>query len=277
MTDHVTMRSRRPAQLVIDELLRQHGATPPRSALARFFGVSPLAADSVSWYLGATGEIEVGRILAQLPPEWTVFHALPIGTKNTDLDHLVVGPGGVFTINTKHHSGNTVWVGKRTVMINGRKYPYLRAAESEANKVTKLIQERMPLAAPARPLIVVVDPKTLTIKERPERVTVLTAQQLRRWLTKRPQVLSSQDLAQLVEIFDNPASWRQELAANPGGESLRFDVLHAEVRSAHTRRVVWSLAGALAVFGAAWAFLVGGGVAWFISTMTGLFGSVGAG
>ncbi|KQV06559.1 hypothetical protein ASC63_03790 [Leifsonia sp. Root112D2] len=271
------MRSRRPAQLVIDELLRQHGATPPRSAFARFFGVSPLAADSVSWYLGATGEIEVGRILAQLPPEWTVFHALPIGTKNTDLDHLVVGPGGVFTINTKYHSGKTVWVGKRTVMINGRKHPYLRAAESEANKVTKLIQERMPLPAPARPLIVVVDPKSLTIKERPEMVTVLTAQQLRRWLTKRPAILSSQDLAQLVEIFDNPASWRQESAGDPGDARLRFEALHAEARSAHTRRVVWSLAGTLAIFGAAWALVMGGGTAWFVSALTGLFGSLAVG
>lgn len=66
------MGERIAAQSVIEELLRQHVGRPDRTAFARIFGYSPLGADSVSWYLGAKGEMEVGRILAALPPEWTV-------------------------------------------------------------------------------------------------------------------------------------------------------------------------------------------------------------
>ena len=73
------MRDRIAAQSVIEELLRQQQALPPRSRFARFWGRSPLAADSVAWYLCAQGEIEVGKILGRLPPEWRVFLALPVG------------------------------------------------------------------------------------------------------------------------------------------------------------------------------------------------------
>jgi hypothetical protein len=126
------MRQQFAAQAVIEELLRQQSTTPPRTGFGRFFGYSPLGDESVSWYLGAQGEIVVGAILDALPPEWTVFHALPIGTKGADIDHLVIGPGGVFTINTKHHNGKAVWVVGRTLMVSGQKQPYIRNSEFES-------------------------------------------------------------------------------------------------------------------------------------------------
>jgi len=66
------MREQIPAQSVIEELLREQQTLPPRSRLATIGGRSPLAADSVAWYLGAQGEIEVGKILSPIPPEWSV-------------------------------------------------------------------------------------------------------------------------------------------------------------------------------------------------------------
>ncbi len=144
------------AQSVIEELLRHHAGTPKRNAFGRFFGYSPLDADSVSWYLGAKGEIEVGKVLATLPPEWTVFHDLPIGKKGSDIDHLVIGPGGIVTINTKNHSGKKIWVAGQTLMVSGQKVPYIRNADFEANRVTALLRERMPqlqAAQPARPAL----------------------------------------------------------------------------------------------------------------------------
>src|SRR5690606_36128291 len=51
--------------------------------------------------LGALGELEVGRLLDQLDSEWFAFHAVPVGSAGSDVDHIVIGPGGVFTINSK--------------------------------------------------------------------------------------------------------------------------------------------------------------------------------
>ncbi|WP_198415199.1 nuclease-related domain-containing protein [Cryobacterium tagatosivorans] len=252
------MRQQFAAQAVIEELLRQHAGTPPRTAFARFFGYSPLSQESVSWYLGATGEIAVGRILATLPPEWTSFHALPIGKKGADIDHIVIGPGGVFTINTKHHAGKPVWVGTRTVMVSGQKQPYIRNAEYEAGRVTKLLRERMPLLPAAQPVLALVNPKTLTIRTKPEQVKVVADTGLRRWLLKRPAVLEVAELGQLTALIDDPTTWPTALFPPTEDSMLRFAALDVEVRTARTRRRVWSFFGSLTLCAAvfvAWQLL----------------------
>ena len=65
--------------------------------------------DAWPWYVGALGEIEVGVLLGALGPDWMVRHAVPIGQGTADVDHLVIGPGGVFALNTKHSAGSGVW------------------------------------------------------------------------------------------------------------------------------------------------------------------------
>ena len=252
MTTHApTMRQQFAAQAVIEELLRQHADTPPRSTLARFCGNSPLRSNSVSWYLGAKGEIVVGQILATLPPEWTSFHALPIGKKGSDIDHIVIGPGGIFTINTKHHAGKTVWVAGRGLMVSGQKQPYIRNAEYEAGRVTKLLRERMPLLPAAQPVLALVNPKSLTVKVTPEQVKVTTAAALRRWLVKRPVVLNAGDLAELAAVVDDPATWPAPTFPPTENVLARFNALDAEVLAARTRRRVWSVSGTLALCAAA--------------------------
>jgi hypothetical protein len=46
---------------------------------------------------------------------------------------------GVFTINTKAHREAPVWVGGDTVMVNGRKHPYVRNSRHEATRAGRLL------------------------------------------------------------------------------------------------------------------------------------------
>ncbi|GAB3124991.1 nuclease-related domain-containing protein [Glaciibacter psychrotolerans] len=241
------MRQQFAAQAVIEELLRQQSRTPPRSGLAQFFGYSPLGADSLSWYLGAQGEIAVGAILDTMPPEWAVFHALPVGTKGTDIDHVLVGPGGVFTINTKHHKHKAVWVAGRTVMVSGQKQPYIRNSEFEAKRVTKMLTERMPQLASAQPVLALVSPKSLSIKKPPETVKVLTAGNLRRWLLARPEVMSADEVNELATAFDDPATWPPATIPPTENALEQFDALARDVRSAWVRSTLWKLVGIAAM------------------------------
>lgn len=237
------------AQAVIDLLLRQQAETPTRSVVGRVFGYSPLAAESVSWYLGAKGEIDVAAMLATLPASWSVFHSLPIGKKGADIDHLVIGPGGVFTINTKNHSGKGVWVAGQTLMVSGYQAPHIRNAEYEADRVTKLLRARMPRLAAAHPVVAVVNAKSLTITKKPERVAVVTGPALRRWLMTRPVVLGPAELADLRAVIDNPDTWPAPLfSATPNAQEL-FQALDAEVRTALLRRTIWKLTGTAALVG----------------------------
>ncbi|TFC44681.1 NERD domain-containing protein [Cryobacterium sp. TMT1-21] len=240
-----TMGEQRAARSVIEELLRQQSTTPARNGFSRLFGYSPLGDDSVSWYLGAKGELEVGGILATLPPDWTAFHALPIGKKGADIDHLVIGPGGLFTLNTKNHSGKGVWVAGRTLMVSGHRVPHIRNAEHEADRVTKLLRERMPRLAAAQPVIALVNPKSLTVKSTPERVKVVTAPGLRRWLITQPVSMGPAELANLAAIIDDPATWPTPVFPPTEHPFAQFAVLDAEVRQARVRRTLWKLLGAV--------------------------------
>lgn len=59
------------------------------------------------WERGAEGERRTADVLAALPAEqWTVLHDVRWpGRPRANIDHVVVGPTGVFVIDTKHWSG----------------------------------------------------------------------------------------------------------------------------------------------------------------------------
>jgi hypothetical protein len=95
------------------------GITSPGAALAwrlRFRAT----ADTVAWRRGAIGEQRTARLLAPLERHgYQVFHDLAIPGSAANLDHLVVGPTGVFVIDSKryrghlHYSAGRLWHGRR--------------------------------------------------------------------------------------------------------------------------------------------------------------------
>ncbi len=53
---------------------------------------------------GASAEEHVGSLLEQLPAsEWHVIHDASLGRGN--VDHILIGPAGIYTIETKSHPG----------------------------------------------------------------------------------------------------------------------------------------------------------------------------
>ena len=260
--DSSAMRQRFPAQSVIEQLLHEQGSTPPLSWYARLFGGSPLGVDGMPRYLGAKGEITVGALLETLPPDWIVFHAIPVAGRGADIDHLVVGPGGIFTISSMHLSGTTgrhgadVWVGKRTMLVDGRTVPHLGDAEFVAERVTNLVRERMPLLTPVQPVLALVGPRRLTIADKPEQVKVIDSRDLRRWLVKLHPVLSAGEVQEVSDLVDSPNTWRPLPLAETDDDLMdRFTVLDARVRSAGIRRLLWAVGGPAVAIGGSIAVL----------------------
>ncbi len=72
-----------------------------------------------SYFKGAQGEEQVARALHLLPAGYTVFHGLLLRGASTDLDHVVVGPSGVFVIETKNWSGS-ITVSGQTILYDGK-------------------------------------------------------------------------------------------------------------------------------------------------------------
>jgi len=72
-----------------------------------------------NWQLGAWGEQKTAKELGRLPDPWVVLH--DIKTTQGNIDHLVVGPGGVFLLDSKRWSGTIEVRGEiaRTVRWHG--------------------------------------------------------------------------------------------------------------------------------------------------------------
>lgn len=123
-----------------------------------------------SWELGAMGERLVADQLAALvrkDPSWGFLHSVPIGENGADIDHLVIGPAGVFTVNAKLHRDARVWVGGNTVMVNGVRQPYVRNSRFEANRAAKLLSAAVGEDVPTRGVVVVVNAGDFTVRPSP--------------------------------------------------------------------------------------------------------------
>ncbi|MEU5793358.1 nuclease-related domain-containing protein [Streptomyces sp. NPDC047813] len=115
-----------------------------------------------SWYTGLEGERRVGRELARLSPlGWRVLHGIE-KSNGGDIDHLLIGPGGVFNINAKNHQGASVWVGDTMAKINGGKpQPYAAASKAEADYVREALGKYCDFSLSVEPVLVFVGVESL--------------------------------------------------------------------------------------------------------------------
>jgi hypothetical protein len=233
-----------PGQSAIIELLRVQATVPPRSPLARAFGLSPLSAESRSWYEAAVSEIEVGGALARLDDDWVVLHALPVGAGTTDIDHVVIGPGGVFIINTKNHPGQTVWASQRAFLVSGIRHPYIRNMEYEMGRVERLLSSASGVPVEVSGILAIVAAKSVTVREKHRDVTVLSTAAIVQWLLDRPIVLDAARVAAIGGSAELATTWHEEGERVADKDHLRerFAVLRAQVRGAWRLQVAWAAA-----------------------------------
>jgi hypothetical protein len=151
----------------------------------------------------------------------------------------------VFSLNTKHHRGQEVWVAGRTFMVSGHRQPHIRNAQNEAFVVAD-VMAAAGIACTVEPVITVVGARSIRIRTRPEGVRVIDATQLVRWLRKRRRVLDDDVVREVLRVLEQPAMWR---SAEPLAESgkARFEALDRQVRSARRVRLAWALSPAAAV------------------------------
>lgn len=131
----MTLPSTAPARArvpgVDEELAAMHEKSRVGTWLARILDVKT---DERAWRVGADGEETIGAKPEKLTTDaWYVLHSVPVGTRGSDIDHVVIGPAGVSTINTKKHPGKEVWVSKTSIVVNGHRTDHLRTRGSRAS------------------------------------------------------------------------------------------------------------------------------------------------
>ena len=178
---------------------------PVANLVARAFGVKT---EERPWRDGAKGEEKVGRELARLGPVWRVLHAVEVGNRGSDIDHVVIGPPGVITLNTKRRPRGKAWVAERMVMVNGQRTDYLRNSRHEAQRAQRLLSVACCQPVAVKAVIVFVDLATITVKQMPEYVHVTTCRRLVRWLTSLPPTTSSDSVEQIFAKARFSTTWQ---------------------------------------------------------------------
>jgi hypothetical protein len=93
--------------------------------------------ETLAWQRGAAGERHVARLLEPLVRQgWGVSHDLRVPGSKANIDHVVVGPPGIFAIDTKHYRGR-LRLSHDGLLWHGRTFlaPALSATRWEADKL----------------------------------------------------------------------------------------------------------------------------------------------
>jgi hypothetical protein len=162
--------------------------------------------DERAWRKGANGERIVGFALGRLPGGWHVFHDIPVGDRGSNIDHVVVGPSGVFTLNTKNLIGK-VWVGPESIRHNGHPTKYLPSATFEAERASRLLSAAVGRSVGVRgALAILADEWTIT--QKPLDVFVGGPRGVRDWMVRQPAALSAHDVIEIAAAASKPSTWK---------------------------------------------------------------------
>jgi hypothetical protein len=211
------LAQRAPGAAAREQARAARKAAPVRTTVARLFGVHT---DERAWRIGADGEEKVGALLTRLSrkdPRWHAVHAIPVGSRGSDIDHLIIGPGGIYSINTKNHPGANVWVFGDSMKINGTLQHYIRNSRHEADRASRLLSTACGFPVPVTGLIVAVGVAKLDIKRSPGDVHILHRRGLTDWLRGRGPVLEPGIVEAIHAAARRPATWQQAAATRARG------------------------------------------------------------
>jgi Nuclease-related domain len=199
--------TRSPGQGAKAQAVVPKKAAPVRTFVSRLLGAP---SENPSLRAGSDGEEQIAHQLAKLPGGWHVFHSLSASSHASDIDHVVVGPGGVFILNTKHHPGATIWVDGDIFLVNGTKHPYVRDARHEAVRATRALTELAGFAVPAIAVVAVVGAhEGLTVKSQPGdgAVHVVPRRNLVNWLGGHRTIFSPEQVELVAEAARHSSAW----------------------------------------------------------------------
>ncbi len=161
--------------------------------------------------VGAKGEETVGPRLERLTKRgWHVLHAIPVGSKGADIDHLLIGPGGVYTVNTKHHPGGRIWVGEREIRVNGQRTDYLRNSRYEAQRAHAILRRATGIDLPVRPALIFLTGTVIpqvTIKQMPPDVLVLDRTDIPRVFQRAPRRIDAATIERAFAVARRSTTW----------------------------------------------------------------------
>ena len=154
-----------------------------------------------SFFKGARGEEHVAALLAALPAEYHVFHDFAAGGHH--VDHVVVGPTGIFSVETKSWRGS-VTVEENELLVNGRlpdRAP-LAQATHEASAVQAALKRAGWTTGDVKPVLCFASDTFADAQRTVGAVMVLNAAGVAAWIVGCPKVLTAGDVERVAQLME---------------------------------------------------------------------------
>jgi hypothetical protein len=154
--------------------------------------------EAIAWRRGAAGERRTARLLDPLERHgWAVLHDLAVPGSRANLDHLLIGPAGVFVVDSKQYRGRLqldrsgrLWHGRYPLA------PTLRAVSFEADQAAQVLTDADVVV---RPIMAIHGAQVPWGKLVIDGVPVLPARHLPTMLRQLPAVLAPERVANLAD------------------------------------------------------------------------------
>jgi hypothetical protein len=164
--------------------------------------------DAWAWQRGAAGERRTARLLGPLERQgWTILHDLAVPGSAANIDHLAIGRGGVFVIDSKQYRGRLqldpsgrLWHGRYPLA------PTLGAVSFEADQAARVLPDP---GVAVVPIVAVHGAQVPGGKVVMGGVPVVPARRLPSMLRQLPAVLGPErvaDLADQARVRFHPAA-----------------------------------------------------------------------
>jgi hypothetical protein len=159
---------------------------------------------------GAAGEAVLPRLLRTLPDCYTLLNGVPVPGSRADIDHVLVGPTGIWAIEAKHHVGMVQCVGDAwgyTRLGRGGvpQAGHIGSPSQQARRAANALEAYMRQCGAARssgtlkvePLVVFTHPQVDLSLEAPT-LTILQAADVQPFITRQPSRLAAAECTQIV-------------------------------------------------------------------------------
>lgn len=125
------------------------------------------------------GERRTGAELGRLTRHgWRVLHSIPL-PDGGDIDHLLIGPGGVFSIRTEYHPQQSVRAADDAITVDdGEPRPYITECRAEAALVQQALERHTDFPVTVHPVLVLVDAASLDVAATQTGIRVYRERQL---------------------------------------------------------------------------------------------------
>lgn len=188
--------------------------------LARFLDkpINELARQRVRWLRGGQGEALVAWYLNDLPKSFHVFHNTMVQA-DCDIDHVVIGPTGIFCLSTKSNRGQYSLDADGKYLLNGKETDHLHQAQRLAMQLKDRLAGicgKIPWIQP----VLMVPFAYIDFPTRQQKAWVVHEDNLPEVFTDGPIVLKADDVQRYAKAMEMIAENASEVFRTRDGSAI---------------------------------------------------------